>query len=716
MTQNLPRADNFNDLLGVAGGDNVFHGNWLRLRPWTSTATIAPSAGASYNINAGVGTLHGGYFGAGRDPSFFGPYLASNGVGVRGAAFYGEDTSGAIQTGYFYCALFRQSAQFTSDSGTVNTGLNCTVTGTFQNFDYSAVAAANNTILFAAVLGRWRDSTIVDDGTTATAFTGANLDQASTMGSERLDGGSGYMCLFAQNAGVNRRHFFILRVNSGTVTKLAELSVGQNSTLYWADARDVEMRVQGGPSDPNVTITVTIRSVSKVVPANGSAASTVVQFSAVDTDASRITDPGRWGLGASTARNGSIALIHAWSLKNNDTLDTITEEWDRGADGNIICGYTTEADDSGVTGRNLHCRYYGDAFSSDNAIGANRHFRVVAGALEPAAGYSSAVYPSIDLLPAASNTSDRRTLDVRFQQPAAINDSVFATIESRSKLRPAAGAANPTRDCIRATLQLTRTGSPNFIQYTLFIAVIQSNGTLTSSTFRTWNGTQALFGTSTAWNVTHKLDLEVFDNTASSAFVRVVLNNTVVTGMTTGAGWSEPQAGSGYYLASGLTSAQQTGWNAALSCSSASNALSDNWTVGAPSGSVEARVAHQFIHVPTKQTVQARVAHQFIHVPTIQQQQARLAHQFIHVVHRSSTTINVSASGPSITWNAGAATISSVASFTLSGPSITWSAGAIEAESVFKPVGQEAPPAGEIVGTGSGKGTIVVTGAEEAQL
>lgn len=701
----LPRDDNFDETL--PSGSSYLHGNWLRLMPWSVQQKIAASNGTSYDIDSGVGTLHDGYFGAPR--AYGGPYVVNSGTGLQGAAYYGTDSGGTYQDNFLYCSLFRQSEQI----------LNGTASALFQLHEYSGPASTNDSVIYAAVVGRWSGATI--DETPAT-LGGPNNDEAIACGLERHEDGSGYMALIAQNLVTpTQRHIFILRINGGVATVLKDARIvgaGSPFSQYFANPRRLEMKIEGSGTQ----VAITVKSIGNlpifVVDDNASAPTqTVLTFT--DDSPNRITTPGRWGLGSNATRtvgSGQVTtLIHDWMIRNDGSGATWIDDWTRDPDVRIHA-YKTPADPGGVQGRNLQSRYYGDIYSSSNSLSANSLIGISSNQL--AYQTSTLLYPLADQIPEASNAASRRSITATFTTPS-IGQSRTACIGMRLKAR--ASYTGPTtdypyRDCFLAFLQVFNVGGGSPYFWTVSVVPVNASGIVPASStlVQSWQtSTVGLYGT--GFGIPLKLTAECFASGASAnPTFRVEINDQAVTGFSTTPVWTA--LGSNYFAYTAATAEQKVGKTWGFGVPDTAQ-RADNWDeLSLSGGQTEAQLAHQLVYVASGSASQARLAHQILFVATDQDAQARVAHQVVFVAHRIATSTNIlSTQSASFTFQAGAATLSAAVSLTASAASFFFTAGAATVEATYKLPTLRAEAAGQLVLPGAEAGTIVSAQAEAGQ-
>jgi len=673
---------------------DVFHGNWLRLLPWSSPASFVTTNNFTYTISSGIGTLHDGYFGAPR--AYGGPYTISNGT-LQTSASYKSLTPDAL-----HCSLYRQAVY-----------ANGYCKATFQLHEYSGPAVSSNSVLYACIIGRWSGSTIYDNAATAATLGGANLDEASVDGTERHEGGSGYVFLFAQNLTTpGQRHLLLIRVNNGVATLLAEQRVPTALTTYWANARDLKMTITG--QTKTVTIVVQSEALSKLIPANGSGAQSISTFTYNDSDPDRIVSAGRWGMGTISERDptGSgyiTCLIHQVELFNSNPVRV--EDWDRGGDVAKSAAYKVAPGGSGVTGRNLHCRYYGDAFSASNALSMNRYWTLSNSKLAPRVNQIS--YPCIDLLP-NSQTSCRRTMTCTLTLPSS-NQTAFASIAHRVKFLPGYTVDANSFPRMYANAMYARVSVSNF--GSAFFAVstflTDSSGEIvsTSTSNDTWFSPAVKYNLSLG--VEFSFDFEVFNAPSGNAAFRILINGNPVTFASPG---SVTPQGNGYYEYASTTADQESGAHGALGATQTSSRV-DDWTLAAASGSgLEARTAHQIVFLAANQATQARTAQQIVFLATNQETQSRTAQQIVMLAHRTSPGTFMAGLAAAFAFQAGAATISNVLSVSAEAANFFFVAGAASPKIEAFVIPLYADPAGQLVLSGLDAGTINSSGAAAAQL
>src|SRR5688572_6252898 len=147
---------------------------YIRLVPW------AADAATGYSIPAALGHLHSGYFN-----------LAGGTPHAKTPAAFTSPASGS-STGHLCCVLWRP---YFAARCRATLAAQCYVTNGVYNdtFRYAGVTVRN---------------------------TGGSYDD--TAGIEAISSGSGYFFLLANSAGVGGAKWLLLRVNSGTITVLAQ--------------------------------------------------------------------------------------------------------------------------------------------------------------------------------------------------------------------------------------------------------------------------------------------------------------------------------------------------------------------------------------------------------------------------------------------------------------------------------------------------------------
>ena len=743
MVQELPQNDSF-DEGGLASGTDVFHGNWIRIRPWEGNASFtlgtSPTA-VTHSLYCGLGTLHDGYKTGQRDPGFAGPYVISSIVMQRPAVFYGDGYGAATPDSALYAAVFRQSVLDAQSSPEISFA-NVVVTAEFKNLDYSAVPTTNNTLLYAGVIARYRQSTIVDGAATAATLGGANNGEASVMGTEHLSGGSCYMAGFFQQPGATSRHWAILKVVNGTVTVLASQRAPQQAHLTFANLRRIELRVSGGGSDGTggaVSLQLTIYDTS-VIQQIGSSTTTIV-LTASD-NASPLTLVGRHGVFSSRPRNGQVALIDNVQLTNLLPLGgTTREEWYRGSEGAEQYGYRTVADDLGVTGRNLHCRYVGDAYSvaglgwGTTGLSANRALKLdtVAGDTRLTSTSAGATIPKsdvprIDLLPSLSSTADNRSCTFIVTNPSVSGTDGEVTIAARAKLDTSAtfDATKWLRGTVMVSLRVANNvGTP---QYFLRVQIVGNTAVIASSQTGALSGTALNLPTSWTNNtVKITMAVETYSPDTLSVYITPRFGENAATNLYTGSSTS----GTGvsfvggqftYFYTGGQWADTKSGSHAAFLSSGgtsiASSHLDNNWRVGVLGSGLDLRMASQFLYIVSRTSTQLRMASQFLYIVSRTDTQLRMASQFLYIVSRTQPQATaVLAFGPTFTFSAGAiSSVDNTTNLTVAGPSFFFTGGDFEFTSIFKPVIIVEPPAGQISLSGVSCATMVAAGVEAGQI
>lgn len=738
MVQQLPQNDSF-DEGGLASGTEVFHGNWIRIRPWTGNASFtlgtSPTT-VTHSLYCGLGTLHDGYKTGQRDPGFAGPYVISSSVLQRPAVFYGDGYGAATPDSALYAAVFRQSVLDAQSSSEISFA-NVAVTAEFKNLDYSATPTTNNTLLYAGVIARYRQSTIVDGVATAATLGGANNGEASVMGTEHLSGGSCYMAGFFQQPGATNRHWAILKVVNGTVTVLASQRAPQQAHLTFANLRRIELTVSGTGSVVSLQLTIYDTSVIQQV---GSPTTTLV-LTAVD-NSSPLTNVGRHGVFASRPRNGQVALIDNVELKNLLPLGgTTREEWYRGSEAAEQYGYRTVADDLGVTGRNLHCRYVGDAYSvaglgwGTTGLSANRALKLdtVSGdtrltSTSAGATIPKADIPRIDLLPSLSSTADNRSCTFVVTNPSVSGTDGEVAIVARAKLDTGA-TFNQTkwlRGSIIVSLRVTNNaGTP---QYFLRVELVGNTAVTASSQTGALSGTALSLPTSWTDNtVKVTMAVETYSPDTASVYITPRFGVDAATSLYTGSASS----GTGvtlsggqfiYFYTGGQWADTKSGSHAAFLSSGgtsvSSSHLDNNWKVGVLGSGLDLRMASQFLYIVSRTDTQLRMASQFLYIVSRTDTQLRMASQFLYIVSRTQPQATaVLAFGPTFTFSAGAiSSIDNTTSLTVAGPSFFFTGGDFEFTSIFKPVTLVEPPAGQVSLSGVSCATMVAAGVEAGQI
>lgn len=584
MTQYVPLGEDFTEPPGNPSGSTVFHGNYLRLLPWVGTETFT-----GYAIESGIGTLHSGYFGATR--AFAGPYLLGGEIGLRGASFYAESSAGALKPDSLASTLYRRYW-----------GANCTVSATFQLFEYSS-GATNSTVTYLGLLARWSGTTLSE--ATAATFAGTTT---TAMGRERHTGGNGYALLYMRNT--STPVWALVKFASGGTSIIAQENAGAGAALFWATARDVTMTVENVSGGVRILCSYTANS--PLIPTH-SRPDTHVLFNGYVNDLTvngAITTPGRAGFCSMPARGGSTMLCHRFEITDLDSQSLqLSEEWYRGADGGLNIGYGTLADSNGVTGRNLLCRFQGDA----NAVRYNRQMAPgVSGTLGQCAyeNHNSDAQPIMfaDVLPAPSDTANIRRYKVSYP---ANNQTSTGGVFLRGHYDSSLGSPNYyLKNCYGCFLTFNKTAPNN----TWSMGVIAYGptglpiGSVSASlTFVTSNPQYGITGIPPQ-DVT--LELEAVNNTSGQPILYMRVNGVIVTTYTSiqtfqlqpDGGLLDPTASNP--RASGTVDAFSGAWNTA-----GFNVYNDDWQQANPQSTDPIGVAHIIRQTVSSNTTEARVAY-----------------------------------------------------------------------------------------------------------
>lgn len=324
MVQLLPGDDAFTE--------NATHygqrlAGYLRLRPWTSDAATG------YAIPTAVGHLHAGYF------NILGGALSA--ASATPAAF--TSAASGASTGHLCSALWRP---YYAARCKATLALSCAVTiGTYADtFRYAGVTVRN---------------------------TGGTYDD--TAGVEALSADSGYWFVLAQDAGAGGAKWLLLRVNTGTITVLAQsaaftLSANQASKLLVMD-------LQVADASGNVSLTATYQFQGSATPVGGFTTTNPFGGAIIDSSGSKLTAAGRCGFGMSrervqtgpTIRSATVASY--FQIYDSDsTAYVLVDEWQRVA----LAGCTAVSGElNGKNGRMLSSMW-GDDVAGTNTLKAKR--------------------------------------------------------------------------------------------------------------------------------------------------------------------------------------------------------------------------------------------------------------------------------------------------------------------------------------------------------
>jgi len=286
MAQLLPKNDSLAE--GATHYGQKLAG-YIRLRPWTSDASTG------YAIPTQVGHLHSGYFNL---PA---------GTGVPGrtstpAAF----TASGSSTGQLCAALWRPYE-----------ALRCTAT--LACWLYITTGVYNDTFRYAGVTVRNQ---------------GGSYDD--TAGVEAISSSSGYWFLLVNDAGAGGAKWLLLRVNSGTVTVLAQAAHTLTSGQV---GKTLILNLQVAGSSGNVVLTPTYDFQGAASPIGGSSPTNPFGGAITDSSGSKLTSAGRCGFGLSRERvqsspsvTRSAHVADYFQIEDTDSgAAVLVDEWQRAA-------------------------------------------------------------------------------------------------------------------------------------------------------------------------------------------------------------------------------------------------------------------------------------------------------------------------------------------------------------------------------------------------
>lgn len=371
MTEIVPQSDTFTEESTHLGD---IHSGYARIVAWTTDSSSGDS-----NVCA-AGNLHNGYFQGGGT-------LAIGTTG-RFAAAQHASAGAADLLGFVWRPFYAVRAK-------------------------------------ARLAFRWKR---VSGSVTAVEFrraaVGVRLQShgsyVNTAGSEAVSGGDGYWLVARNVASQPGAKFYLLRVNSGTVTKLTESSVVDVST--WSLGTGMWMYVTVSNSGGNPVLRCR-RSPSAREAVDGTVE--VDCFAAgdyTDTSGSKITTAGRCGFALTRPTTGSATLADWFEVTDVASGEVVLrDEWLRA---NYLVGALTSADANSRTGRNLQPIFAGDVGgSSSNRIardsGNNRVKNdgtntAIAGACSLRASHESIQRRSLSVqFPGGGSYVDVLTMDVR---------------------------------------------------------------------------------------------------------------------------------------------------------------------------------------------------------------------------------------------------------------------------------------------------------------
>lgn len=467
----LPPNDTFGESSPVYGSKLT---SWIRNRPWTTDAATG------YAIPTAVGTLHSGYFAPisgstsrwrrhSKPASFTSPAVTVAPLCVAMCRSYF-----AVRTMPVLCFSLRLLEGNYNDS-----------------FRYAYIAVRN---------------------------TGGTVDD--TNGSEHIHSSSCYAFMLNNAAGAGGARYQLLRVNSGTITLLAQTAAFTLSAAQIMAPRSLGLMVDD--SGGNVVLTPQVEFYEQVTPSSGLGAVNPFGASIVDSSGSKITSTGRVSFGLSMERAQSsptiktATLAHSFAIKDL-TLDAwvFFDEWER------VCldgGSLVTGELHGKNGRSLHNMWLGEWGTLAGAhllrdAGANR-IKVTDSSVDFIAAYQK---------PATRDYFTQRKITSNFASSATSGASLAIVARGTALEDPARRIGYGLR------LQMTAGGTPTFQ-----LSLLCYDGANVNPLFRTLTlaSTPTIAGLVTGSDISIELEIENQGGVdATLGFPRFIarVNNVAVT-------------------------------------------------------------------------------------------------------------------------------------------------------------------------------------------
>jgi hypothetical protein len=301
------------------------------------------------------------------------PVHASGGTG------FGYSSTVFATRGQLYNGWFAQQGPTPGASvapAACNTGFSALTTPRPSGFLLRSQSFVDVTVTASYQVQSSDPAYIVANGATFMAGVGARVRGGSTQGSTiddwRLLGGDGYWMLeICDTGGGLGRKFVLVRVNSGTVTRLAESPVGASTfdavtTIAASTPRQISIQVEDESGD--------VRVIGRWRRHTSSADEVVLNV--LDSSGSKLTSTGRVGvmLGSEYQRTTSpvrtVAPCMNWWTIDDGTDVLFREEWQRLVP--TLCHQRDPSFSSGNqserVGRSLMSAWYGDAQTFGTAV------------------------------------------------------------------------------------------------------------------------------------------------------------------------------------------------------------------------------------------------------------------------------------------------------------------------------------------------------------
>lgn len=507
MTQVYPQTLAFDDTATPAGG---WHCGYARILPWGASA----EGGSGDSIVSSVGDLSSAY-----SVSPGSPKRAS----VMGLGTPGTGMSHFVWSKDYLANAEVRAAVFWKPSPSLG------VTG----FRYAMIGVR---------------------------IAGQSIND-STPGFERLENGNGYWLELRSTASANTAKWILLRVNSGSVTKITESSLFDISALNLTAG--IIMSLRATTSGGNAVLRCQRAPVGKF---GMEAPDFVDVFGAdvTDSSGSKLTAAGRCGLGTTQPPTGGATLFGAFQIKNADTNTVVLcDEWERA---NYAVGGSVGPDANTLAARNL-LPYFGGSIGG--YTGVNRRLARDAGNNRMRNDSTVGVAWDCPMAVAATHPAiQRRWGHVTFSTPSGQVDTL--AIELRGSGLHGVGA--PTNACYRAEIECT--------DGTAFVAKLCSY----AGGLRTDLASKTLSGPATGTPV--KFEFETVNTGGATALVgtpNLILrvDDVVVTGWTLAAVTGISQLASGVVLdsrSSAIRTGYEVGHRYRRGSLTVGTILFDNWT------------------------------------------------------------------------------------------------------------------------------------------